>query len=300
MDHKEKLKLLKNIVNKHIVEFTSQDSTIRTTENSFILPNTTRLLHMSRNDNTFGKIFNLKSPDQRSSNRSFFHYMSYDLTYKFIKENFVTASALSNFAGLTDDTKEYDHFFSVTKIPFKQSYIDKQKGGLYVFCLTEDNETEKFWKEYVNDHKGLCLEFEFIDKQQFRHLFELRKICYDNGNDFDFYSKMQDEIFSKFKKCLLTKGIAKFGALYKRRDSFEWERETRLLFNWDLYQADLTPKAFFTYTHNSKSYLKIPLDNDLFSLKIKTITIGKNLDPEQNENIKKLATKKGIKWTEEN
>jgi hypothetical protein len=56
---------------------------------------------------------------------------------------------------------------------------------------------------------------------------------------------------------------------------------------------------FNNYTEDSKKYLKIPLDNDLFTLKIKSITIGKNLSMSQKQSIIDLADKKGILCTEE-
>ena len=299
MDYRTQVRRLSEIVNKHIAVFTATDSTITTTEHSFNIPNNTQLLHTDSNDTIFGRIFNLKSPDQRNNDRTYFHYKSFNIAYKFIDENFIRASALSNFAGMTDDIIEYEHFFNVTKIPCDKSFIDNQKNGFYIFCLTENNKTERFWKDYVCDHKGLCLEFEFIDKKQYRNLFELSSICYDNGNDFKFYSDMQDEIFSVFNKYLLTKGLAKFGALYKRKTLFDWEAETRLLFDFGFYQSDLNKMNFNNYTDDSKKYLKIPLDNDLFTLKIKSITIGKNLSMTQKQCIKDLANKKGILCIEE-
>ena len=146
----------------------------------------------------------------------------------------------------------------------KRILLMRQKDNLYIFFLTEDNKTERFWNEYVNNHKGLCLEFEFSDKRYLWHLFELRKICYDDGDSFHFYSSMQDEIFSRLGKYLLTPGLAKFGALYKRKTKFNWELETSV-FDWQLYQLDLKNNSFITQTFGSKKFLKIPFDNNLFT-----------------------------------
>lgn len=294
MDYKTKLNTVKEIVNRHIANFTATDSTIITTEQSFVISDSTELLHFESNDKTFDKIFNLKAPNQKTIIQSFFHYKSFDIAYKFVEEDYVTASALSNFVGVTDDIQEYEHFFEVTNLDYKKSFIEEQKDNLYIFCLTEDNKTERFWNEYVNDHKGLCLEFEFIDKRHLWHMFELRKICYDNGSDFIFYASMQNEIFNVFNKYLNTPGLSKFGALYKRKTKFDWEKETRLLFNWGLYNADLIKNSFGTQTFGLKKFLKIPFDNNLFTINLKSITIGKNLDPIQQSKIKELADKKAI------
>lgn len=295
MNYKEKLFRLRDIVNSHILDFTAHDSTIKATENSFVIPATTELLHFESNDKTFDKIFSFKAESQKDFDRSYFHYKSFDIAYKFIEGEYITASALQNFSGLTDDIKEYEHFFEVTKIPYNKSFIDKQKDSFHIFCLTEDNKTERFWKDYVQDHKGLCLEFNFKNKQHLWHTFELRKVCYDEGSDFTFYSSMQDEIFSTFGRYLNTPGLSKFGALYKRKAKFDWEKETRLLFNLELYQSEYLKCSFSSFPIGSRKFLKIPFDNDLFSLELNSITIGKNLDPMQKEKIQKLADKKGIK-----
>lgn len=291
--------MLKDITNRHIAEFTATDSSIVTTAKSFIVPTDSKLLYFVSNDKAFYKIFSLKAPNQKQTNYPHFHYKSFDIAYKFIEEEYVTASALSNFVGLTDDIKEYEHFFEVTKIPYDKTFIDKQKDNFYIFCLTEDNKTERFWKEYVSDHKGLCLEFEFTDKKHLSDLFELRKICYDDGGGFNFYSRMQDEIFLTFGKRLLTPGLSKFAALYKRKTKFDWERETRLLFNLGLYQKELMNNSFITQTFGSKKFLKIPFDNNLFTLTLKSITIGKNLEPSQKGRIKSLARIKAIPTIDE-
>lgn len=298
MTYLEKHKQLKRIVDKHIAAFTAIDSSIITSEQSFSIPYSTQLLHFDSNDNTFNQIFSLKSREQKKAKRSYFHYKSFDLAYKFVEEGYFTASALSNFIHSTGDVKEYEHFFEVTKIPYDQAFIDSQRNNFFIFCLTESNQIEKFWVDYVSDHKGVCFEFEFVDKQNLPYTFELRQICYDDGNDFRFYSEMQDEIYLNFNKYLLTPGIAKFGALYKRKNIFEWEKETRLLFNWGLFQQDLINNSISEFTYDSKRYLKIPFDNNLFTLKIKNITIGKNLSFSQTTMIKELANKKGIAYTE--
>jgi len=299
MEYKDKLRQLKEIVNKHLQSFTAVDGSIITDEQSFLIPNSTQLLHFNDDDINFDKIFNLKAPNQKIIDKSFFHYKRFDIAYRFIDEDFISASALSNFIGPDDDIKEYEHFFETTKIPYAKSFIEKQKEGLFVFCLTEDSVTERFWNEYVSDHNGLCLEFEFHAHGYLGESLELRKICYDDGNDFKFYADMQDEIFSTFGRYLATTGLAKFGALYKRRASYGWEKETRLLLNWSLFHDDLAKNSFSIDIDVSKTYLKIPLKNNLFTLRIKSIKIGKNLNNSQKDQIKTLADKKGLSWIEE-
>ncbi len=244
---------------------------------------------------TFDKIFSSNSASQKSVRKTYFHYKSFNIAYKFIDGEYITASALANFVGEKDDIKEYEHFFEVTKIPYAESFINTQKDGLFIFCLTEDNTTERFWKDYASDHKGLCLEFEFKDKMDQGHLYDLRKVFYDDGKQYDFYKNMQEEIFKGFNKYLLTNGLAKFGALYKRQNFYDWERETRLLLNWNIYKNELSEIPFFLESHFGKKFLKIPFDNNLFSLKLISITIGKNLSKTEKKKIQLFASNKGIR-----
>jgi hypothetical protein len=269
MTYTKKMIQLERIVNKHIAAFTAKDVSIMTHKQSFLIPNSTQLLYLDNNDNTFSQIFSIKSPEQKKIQRPYFHYKSFDLAYKFIDEGYFTASALSNFIHSTgdikkSDIKEYEHFFEVTKIAYSQTFIDSQRDNLFIFCLTEGNQIERFWVDYVSDHKGICFEFEFIEKPNLQpYIFELRQICYDDGSDFKFYSEMQDEIYSNFNRYLVTPGIAKFGALYKRKNLFEWEKEARLLFDWGIYKAKLTENSIAEFTYASKRYLKIPFESHL-------------------------------------
>jgi hypothetical protein len=295
MDYKTQLNKLSEIVNRHIANYTAKEKSIITTTDTFVLSDSPQLINIKSDDKTFDKIFSSNAPNQKAVKKQYFHYKSFDIAYKFVDEESITASALSNFSGVNDDIKEYEHFFEVTQIPYKKNFIDTQKDGLFIFCLTDDSTTEKFWIDYVGDHKGLCLEFELIDKMNQGYLYDLRKVFYDNGNQFDFYKNMQDEIFKNFNKHLPTPGLAKFGALYKRETNYHWESETRLLLNWGFYQAELSKVPFFLETYKSKKFLKMPFDNNLFTLKVRSITVGKNLDKAEKEKIQLLADKKGIK-----
>jgi len=286
---KNDLKKLSSIVNNHIQPFG-----LKTTENDFLLTTNTNLIHLDSNCYVFDQIFNDKAPNQKKSKQSFFHFKRFNYAYDFLDKEFITASALSNFSGLTDDIKEYEHFFEVTKIPYEQSYIDTQKDNLFITCFTVDNNTDKFWQEYADNHKGLCLEIEFQNVTSDPGLnskYEFRDVCYDDCTTFSFYSKMQNEIHNSFQKYLLTQGIAKFGALYKRKTNYEWEKETRLLINWGLYSKDLS-NSFMLINVNNKKILKIPFKNKLFNIQIKQITVGKNLSSSEKSKIKKFAAKK--------
>jgi hypothetical protein len=289
------LNRLSRIVNKHINPFGKQ-----TNKNDFLLTKNTKLLHFDSNCRVFDQIFNDKAPNRKETKKRFFHYKHFKYGYDFLNKEYITASALSNFIGVTDDIKEYEHFFEVAKIPCDKSYIDAQKDNFFITCFTVDDKTDRFWQKYADKHKGLCLEIELqniTSNPNLKSKYEFRDICYDDGNEFSFYSNMQNEIHNSFQKYLLTQGIAKFGALYKRKTKYNWEKETRLLINWGLYSQGLS-KFIDKIEPNNKKLLKIPFKNKLFDINIKKVTIGKNLNCIAKKKIKILARRKNydLKW----
>jgi len=282
--NRQTMQELSNIVNKHITTLTIR----KTSESDFVSGKQLFSLYGDKMD-IFFEIFNAKASIQKCIPQSLFHYKKYDRAYEFVKNDYITSSALSNFTDkMKDDITEYEHFFDVVNIGTDNSFIDSQKDNIFIFCLTDDNFTERFWKEYADDSKGLCLELE-ITYKPCDIWYDLNRICYDNGTEFQFFTEMQNEIYETFGKHLLIDGIAKFGALYKRK-SFDWERETRLLF-----QKNHVNNMFTVTESNNKKYMTIPFDNQLFSINLKSVTLGKNLTVSQKTEIENLLIKKNIK-----
>jgi hypothetical protein len=288
-----KIEKLKNIVNKHLTTY------VRMEKDDFCL-NPLSLHSTEKTSNVFGKIFEEKSPNQKNvSNVKLYHYKRFNIAFDFLKNDCLTISALSNYHNESkDDIKEYLHFFEITGLTPDKSFIDKQKDGFFVLCLTDNNNNDRFWKNYADEWKGLCIEFEFINKWTESQVFcnyELRKICYDDGDGFKFYKEMQQEIKQEFGSNLITPGgIAKFAALYKRT-KYDWEKETRLLINWQLFINEKCKTSFSVENKYGKKYLKIPFDNELFTIKVKSITLGKNLSCWQKIKVRVLALRKGYK-----
>jgi hypothetical protein len=308
MDRKDYQKVSK-IVNEHIADFTRNDASIITNEFCFSSTNNNELIYLRLNPavddtdsdiiteaeegvNVFDKIFNLIAPKAKIENISYFHYKKFKYAFDFINKAYIMLPALSNFVDpQSEDVKEYKHFFDeVVNIGTTQSFIDKQKDNFFIFCLTEDNKTEEFWNKYADKHKGLCLEMEIEHKQLDYCLYNFNKIRYSNGNEFQFFSNMQNELHKNFGKYLCLQGLARFGALYKR-PCWAWERETRLLIHKDNVIFEITKT-------DNKKYMTIPFENDLFSIKIKSVTLGKNLNYCQKRKIKKILKQKGIEIIE--
>jgi hypothetical protein len=289
MDYMQLMQQLSDIVNRYIAPFTDK----RTSASDFFNGNKLFSLYGINGMEVFFDVFNGKAPAQKLIPQSLFHYKRFDLAGKFIENDYVTASALSNFTDETkkEDVKEYEHFFKTVNIGTDQSSIDKQKDDLFIFCLTDNNCTERFWDEYANKGKGLCLELEITYKPG-NIWYDLNRICYDNDdeNKFQFFADMQKKIHETFDKYLSINGLAKFGALYKR-NRFAWEQETRLLIHKD--------NGIFKITEtDNKKYMIIPFNNQLFSIKIKSVTLGNNLSNNQRKEIENLLKEKNIKLNE--
>jgi hypothetical protein len=292
---------ISEIVNQNIQEFTANDESIKFQCSDFSVSEDVKLHYLSRSGSgieKFSKIFNAKAESMKDvDSHSYFHYKKFEFAYDFIDKEYITLSALSNYKD--SDIKEYEHFFEIVNIGTSKSYIEEKKDGFYIFCLTEDSKTERFWEEYADYYKGLCIEMEITDEDKSKsELFDLRKVCYDNGLGFHFFAQMQKELLDKTGKYLVIDGIAKFGAFYKR-EKYNWENETRLFMNWNWYEKQLKDSKIEYMPRTTKKFLKVPFDNDLFIIKVKSITIGKHLMPYQKEKIKELADKKGIKCVEQ-
>jgi hypothetical protein len=293
MEYRQKMQLLSKIVNDNIRDYMNRDSTFFTKEEDFHV--TSQLI--CNNHEVFHKIFEKNAPIRKCVISSFFHYKNFDRAYEFLEGDYIKMSALSNYDDEEkgDDVKEYEYFLEKTCILTDKSQIDCKKNGLYVFCLTEDNSTEKFWNDYANGGKGLCLEMEIIDKMsnEYGYMYNLNDICYDDGKKLKFFFRMQSEISEELNGHLIMSGLVKFAALFKRK-KYSDERETRLLIDWNEYKNDL--KNIFSFECcGTKKFLKIPFNNDLFSIKIKSVTLGKNLNDYQRKKIETLLTQKEIK-----
>jgi hypothetical protein len=279
--NKQELEKIVGIVNKYIKGYG-----LSITENDIKNTSSTDLIYL-KND-VIEQIFSRKAVSQKGINRSYFHYKSFDLAYDFIDNEYITLSALSNFSGLTDDLLEYKHFFDTIGIGTSTDIIKEYKNNFFVFCLSEDNNTDRFWEEYAKSKTGLCIEFMIVPTSDagLNSQFELRTICYDDGQDFYFYRDMQKEVEgSKIKKGIAPNGIAKFGALYKRKAQYNWERETRLFFNNYLYSKYYSNKNLSVIDINKKKFLKINFNNDYFILTVKSVKIGKNITPDNRTKI---------------
>lgn len=283
------------IVNEGISTLTH----LRATKNHFVPKERKGMIYFNRDNSSdlFSKqVFGSLVKCQKQVRKTHFHYKGFEIAYDFLEGDFITASALSNFKRSTDDLKEYEHFFSITKIPASDDYIQKLKDDFFIFCLTEDNNTPRFWQEYTKN-EGLCLEIEFEIKPDSDDFFDLRKVHYDDGGTFTFYPQMQNKIFNKFGAYLLTDGLSKFAAFYKRKTEYEWERETRLFLNWK-YQSALKSKRLSLIEKDGRRFLKIPFDNDLFSIKILSVKLGNELlrnEPDKVARITDLCRKKGYR-----
>jgi hypothetical protein len=232
----------------------------------------------------------------------YYHYKSFAGAYDIIENKKILASALSNYKKATEDSEEFSLFFqNFDKV--NEDYISREKQSNYIFCLTKENNNSKFWEEYTRKedaHTGLCIEFNLNVKDT--RYFDFRNLCYDKHNLFALLGEMVNNINNSVQgRCFLIAGITHFAAYYKNPD-YEWEHETRLLFNAKTFEKEYK-KLNFVFTdkqRKSMRYMEIPLNNELFELRITRVIMGRNISADDKKKLLNLTRPMNIKCVMEN
>jgi hypothetical protein len=217
-----------------------------------------------------------------------------------------------------EDAVEYSHFLKrIDSKYFKTEDFNEDKRNQYVFCLTRNwrKEEEKFWEQYGGQHKGVCVGFKFLKNEgspQFKknglNGIAFRDVYYDSDNGYNYNLKfiniLNKELLKKFGKELFLYGAIEFAKFYKR-ESCEWENETRLLIN----TTKIRNKGVSLFANNlneigeekiekkdgkERYYFKLKTNNCLFSLEIVEIIIGKKAVMNK-EHIEKICSDQAIK-----
>ena len=216
-----------------------------------------------------------------------------------------------------EDAEEYSHFLKRIDSKFLGAEDFKEdKRSQYVFCLSRNwrKEKEKFWEQYGGQHKGVCVGFRFKKKEdspQFRENglngIAFRDVYYDSDNDSNYNLKFinifKKKLLKKFGKEPLLYGAIEFAKFYKR-ESCEWENETRLLINTTKKQKgvslfgnnlnEIGEEKIEKKDGKDRYYFKLKTKNCLFSLEIVEIIIGKKAGVNK-EYIGKICSNQAIK-----
>lgn len=131
--------------------------------------------------------------------------------------------------------------------------------------------------------------------------YDIRRVCYDKDMQFVKLGHLINSINEKTGLFLIILGITHFAAYYKNPD-YEWEHETRLLFNANTY-VDKYKELNFVFTDKQRKgmrYMEIPLNNELFELRIKKVIMGRNISEVDKKKLLNLTRPMNIKCVMEN
>lgn len=314
--------LFNSIIEKECNEnFKKQIGIIK--ENEFNLHISDKLIHIGTNwdKNPIYKLFYYLAKNRYKDEGQFYHFFAKPewvfskskpnfqknrkstIKQNLINNNTIQATSLHSLS--SNDHTEYSEFFKRIDVKYiMDKNFDADKKNKYVFCFTKNWRTERFWREYADDYKGVCVGFRFIVKKNSPQFNEtgidgilIRDVYYDSGYDFEFINKLRYEFLKHFNKELFLSGSSRFALFYKR-EKFKWEDETRLLINTSvsnkIFKNNLVGKEeFYGENDQKRFFFNLNTDNCLFKLEITEIIIGKNADLDITE-LKNVCFSKNI------
>ncbi|EJT6665860.1 DUF2971 domain-containing protein [Clostridium perfringens] len=139
-----------------------------------------------------------------------------------------------------------------------QSEFDSIRNNLAIACLSETNDNILMWSHYANNHKGICLEYDF---EEINNISTIFPVIYSNNT-----CDISDDILNENYNFIIQKVLTK-------AENWKYENEWRIVVqNKDESQIGLL--------------IKTP--------KVKAIYLGCRIDEENKKTIKNLAIEKGI------
>jgi hypothetical protein len=282
---------------------------------------TNNLIRFKSDAEHISRIFSRLSQNRIIDQGQFYHFKNIDIAKQIISERVIqTSNLLSNHK---NDFAEYTELFQrlgLINLLIPADYcldaanvskranrpIDDDRNDILILCFSKEGHKEKFWKEYAKEDTGVCLVFRFLSfVKDLEHTYEFRDVIYDHGYRFDFLNKVNHLFSFYFNRILPVEGITKFAKHYKR-GSYEWENETRLVFDYGKLAGykEFIQQNFPLKNDGERRYAEIPLiKNVLFELTIDEIIVGKNVSEVQYEeisNLLKMNFPKAYIWQRKN
>ncbi len=299
-----------------------------------LLPNvrSDKLVHLETADrpgNLFWRIFNAAAPSKQANTGTYYHFKSLALAKVVLNSGELQASNLfsnryNDFAEAEEFVRRYsnphpliptDYTKGAVVEPRKRG-IDDMKQNTCILCFTSSYADPRFWKSYLSGGKGVCFELEYVHPgaspikafdafdttpRTTDLFYELREVCYDPGNLFDFVNEISSLVYDECKKVLMVPGVTKMASWYKR-NFYAWERETRVVFDLQFieYFAKIaSPKLVTGDDGSGRRFVIVPIENAKvpssafcpFILTLKRIIYGYDLSSAEKNEIEKLALK---------
>jgi hypothetical protein len=235
------------IVNRH---FLTCGINASLKENSFLEQPINGMIQMGvlRKDDPFEKLLKRVSTDRRRERRLFFHFRTPEIAESILKSYYLHMSHLA----CQKDDKEFEEFYERTgiwspKSGFKFFPVDENgeqiaimspgriKETIFNLSLTRELGNPRFWKDYADDGRGCALILEVVyvsHEEDNRHFYELRDVCYDPGDTFNFIPNSQQELIDEIGLRLNLSRAPILASYTKRQSLYDWELESRVIIDY--------------------------------------------------------------------
>ena len=218
--------------------------------------------------------FSSTARDRRQDDVCFYHFLKYGFALRAVKENALQFTAMKYFED--NDHAEYSEF--LRRCGYCKDGVDGDKRKLFVLCLTNTCDSERFWREYADDDKGVCLCLRLSDfNLNTAEFWDFRDVVYDDGRRFSFIRNVRDEFLREFDREFYIDGVDKFARFYKRQ-KYEWETETRITLDFRLHQCLVNEFPIHVKKDaqgkNTREFIVVPFKNGFYTLTLDEITCG--------------------------
>lgn len=221
---------------------------------------------------------------RRSDTGQFYHFKSIEIARQMLQSREIQLTGL----GYLDenDRAEFSEFFK--RCGFFASLVDNSveefKKKIFVFCLTKDSRSQRFWDEYAQGDAGVCLAIRIAKfEASYAPYWQFRDVIYDDGYRFEFINDIQYKIRKAFGKELFMQGTWMFARHYKR-DKYSWENEARISLDYvngeysGVLSSMCAPEATRGATGGvQREFVRLPFKNRLFEIVVDEVICGKDV-----------------------
>lgn len=173
-----------------------------------------------------------------------------------------------------------------SKEPFEEilyKFEYKFKNQLSVICFTEDNYINPMWAHYADNHKGVCIEYDFenISNLMFRNLCFPIEYVEKSDNTLELSTLFDDNVENNSNWILRL-------ALRKSHD-WKYEKEWRIIvshFIKDSFHKNNYENLYFDEYYSDKHYIKF--------IKPKSIYLGLDIDLNDEKKLIDICKFRGI------
>ena len=170
---------------------------------------------------------------------------------------------------------KYNNNINLTK---KQVKIDADEGielmkrAIFISCFSEENNITPMWGHYADNHKGICLKYDFNKCEKLKHTcFPISYIHEERNMEIFPKIYLENENYEEWHKAKLL-----LEAFSNKSPEWEYEKEWRIIIPKGLSFNDI-----MTFSNNDKNYINF--------LKPSSVFLGKKKKKSDADYIKDLC-----------